>query len=301
MRMIKAVGLSVLGLSITVAGCSKESNQTQPAQSQSEAGASKAPESSAAAKERNEALVRVVNAVPDAPPIAVTAEKEAAFTDVKPKEVTPYKPIPANASAFAIKPATQETAQPLAENSESIMSGRHYTLVVFPGANTAPKTAEPDQKVSLDVIADDLVPPSPGKARVRVINAAVGTDDVAVHLQGQDDALFSDVDFKEAVAYKDVDPMKTRMELRTSPNALSDVNPKTGARTGEAATPPPSRADRPADAAASQTPGQILDTHSLNLEAGKSYTIVLMGDKAAGHLDTLVVEDVVPQTATATN
>jgi Domain of unknown function (DUF4397) len=318
MRIMKAVGLSVLGLSITVAGCSKESNQTQAAQTESGAGASKAPESSAAAKERGEALVRVVNAVPDAPPIDVIAEEDKAFTGVEAKAVTPYKPIPASANDFKIAPAAQESAQPLAENSEAIMSGRHYTLVAFPesAAARADKAdtndrSDTNEKVSLDVIADDLVPPPAGKARIRVINAAPGMDDVSVYLKGQDDELFSDVDFKEAVSYKQVDPMNTTVVLRTSPSALTDVNPKTGERS-DATTPatPAARADRPAtdreadrrdaNPNASRMAGDILGNHTVNIEAGKSYTIVLVGGKSGRQIETLVVEDMIPETSAPT-
>ena len=51
--------------------------------------------------------------------------------------MTPYKAIPANFDDFAVKAAGQDAATPLAENSESIMSGRHYTLVIFPDATAA--------------------------------------------------------------------------------------------------------------------------------------------------------------------
>jgi len=48
-------------------------------------------------------------------------------------------------------------------------------------------------------------------------------------------------------------------------------------------------------------PGEVLATHTLNLEAGKSYTIVLTGrvDGGKRQLDALVVEDMVPAEASA--
>jgi hypothetical protein len=296
-----------------VTGCNKESSQTSPVASQSGGSASTAPESGKAANENDQALVRVISAAPDAPAVEVSADKNPVFTRVEYKEVTPYKALPANFDDFMVKPAGQDSAAPLAENSESIASGRHYTLVIFPEAAAAtvnvPKAdmkadrekgdkVDADHKLTLDVIADDLQAPSAGKARVRVINAVAGTDDVEVFLRGQKDALFDDVDFKEAIAYKEIDPVKTTIEWRMAESLLNTANPKTGDRgvTGEPPAPAP-RADR-ADrtAVADAQPGKVLGTHELNLEAGKSYTIVIAGkaNSVRPRLETIVIEDTVP-------
>jgi hypothetical protein len=307
-RTMKTASLCALGMSVMlVAGCNKESNQTSPVASQSGGAASTAPASGQAADKSDQALVRVIDAADEAP-VEVIADKNPLFTRVEYKEVTPYKAVPANFDDFAVKPVGQESAAPLAENSESIMSGRHYTLVVFPETNAT----DPQKKVAIDVIADDLQPPSAGKARVRVINAAAGTDDIEVFLRGQKDALFNDVDFKEAMAYKEVDPVKTTMEWRTAESLLTTANPKTGDRTTGQPADPAARADRAdADRAdrADRTntmdarPGKVLGTHSLDLEAGKSYTIVIAGkaDGANRRFETIVVEDTVPQQPAATN
>jgi hypothetical protein len=302
-RTMTTAGLSALGLSVMlVTGCNRESNQTTPVSSQAGGAASTAPASGQAADRNDQALVRVIAAA-DTAPLEVIADKNPIFTRVEYKEVTPYKAVPANFDDFAVKAAGQDASALLAENSESIMSGRHYTLVIFPDTDA-------QKKVAIDVIADDLQAPSQGKARVRVINAAAGTDDVEVFLRGQKDALFDDVDFKEAIAYKEVDPVNTTIEWRTAESLLTTANPKTGDRDGQPADPA-ARADRAdADRAdrADRTksldahPGKVLGTHTLNLEAGKSYTIVIVG-KADGpnrHFETIVVEDTVPQ-PTATN
>jgi len=318
--MNTAVSLSAVGMSLLLAtsGCSRESKQKEPVATQSGSGASTAPASSEAAKDAGRALVRVVNAAPGTPKIDVLAENAPVVSEVAFKTVTPYKEVPANASEFEIKPAAQTAGEPIAKNSESIMSGRHYTLVVFPEQTekrmgtdrNEPADAKTDTNTlaSLEVISDDLVEPSEGKARVRVINAAAGTDDVEVYLRGEKDPLLSDVDFKEAVAYKEVDPVKTTMELRIGESLVSSLNPKTGeppvarddqaARTGTDAD----RADRTSPAKAAR-PGAVLGTQTVDLEAGKSYTIVLTG-RATGtsrHIDALVVEDTIPPAATATN
>lgn len=315
-RTMTTAGLSALAVSaMLVAGCNKESNQAAPVASKSGGSTSTAPESGKAANENEQALVRVISAAADAPAVEVTADKNPVFTRVEYKDVTPYKALPANFDDFAVKAAGQESAAPLAENSESIMSGRHYTLVIYPDApaskvdatSDAPR-AEGEKKLALDVIADDLQAPSAGKARVRVINAAAGTDDIEVFLRGQKDALFDDVDFKEAIAYKEVDPVKTTLEWRTAESLLNTANPKTGERMAGEPPAPAARADR-ADAdradradrtaAIDAQPGKVLGTHTLNIEAGKSYTIVIAGkaDGAKPRFETIVVEDTVPQPA----
>jgi hypothetical protein len=306
-RTMTTAGLSALAVSaMLVTGCNREAKQTAPVASESGGAASKAPESGQQADKNDQALVRVINAAPDAAAFEVTADKNSVFTRVEYKEVTPYKALPANYDDFAVKAAGQDSATPLAENSESIVSGRHYTLVIFPE-----KDATAEKKVTIDVIADDLQPPAEGKARVRVINAAAGTDDLEVYLRGQKDALFSDVDFKEAIDYKEVDPMKTTIEWRVAESLLNTVNPKTGDRVTGAPAAPAARADRAdadhkdrADRGANldAQPGKVLGTHVLNLEAGKSYTIVIAGmaNGSKHKLETIVVEDTVPAPA-ATN
>jgi hypothetical protein len=318
-RTMTTAGLSALAISaMLVSGCNRESKQTAPVASESGGAASKAPESGAQASKNEQALVRVIDAAPDAAALEVIADKNPVFTRVEYKDVTPYKALPANFDDFAVKAAGQDAAAPLAENSESIMSGRHYTLVIFPDTPAAKSDApradgeKAEKKVAIDVIADDLQMPSEGKARVRVINAAAGTDDIEVFLRGQKDALFSDVDFKEAIDYKEVDPVKATLEWRTAESLLNSVNPKTGDRASGAPASPAARADRAdadradrADRAANidAQPGKVLGTHALNLEAGKSYTIVIVGkaDGAKPRFETIVVEDTVPPQPAATN
>src|SRR5262245_41095184 len=171
-RTMTTAGLSALAMSaVLVTGCSKESDQTTPVASSSGGAASTAPESGKAASDNGQALVRVISAA-SGPAVEVSADKNPVFTRVEYKEVTPYKALPANFDDFAVRAAGQDAAAaPLAENSESIMSGRHYTLVIFPDAPAAdaPRAdgEKAEKKLALDVIADELEPPSAGKARVR--------------------------------------------------------------------------------------------------------------------------------------
>lgn len=196
----------VLALAAAVAagGCRRDTDQ-HPIASDTPSGASQAPPA-ASANERDQALVRVVNAVPDSPAVEVTAGKMSVASEVKYGSVTPYKPVPAANDDFVVKLAGKADAPVLAENNEQIMSGKHYTVIAFPGKE--------HDKVAVEVVTDDIVTPDPGKARVRVVHAAAGIDTVDVFAQGGTDEIFGGVDFRETTGYKEIDPSVTTLELK---------------------------------------------------------------------------------------
>ncbi len=261
MQMSKGLALPIVGLSLilTTAACSRESQQTTPASTESPSGRSTAPASPATAENRDHALVRIVNAVPGTTAVDVVADDTPTFSNVEFKAVTPYREVPATADDFAIRPSGAAAGTKMAENSESIVSGKHYTLIAFPGA------IDSAEKVTLEVVNDDLVPPSEGKARVRVIQAASGVATVDVFATGQDKPLFDDVDFKETASYQEVDPANLTLAVRDSKD------------------------DK-----------KTLATPNVNIEAGKSYTLIVTGGPR-GTLDTIMVEDFAGERPTATN
>lgn len=243
----------VLALAATVAvgACSRKSDD-HPVASDTPSGASQA-EPAKVANDRDQALVRVVNAVPGTPAVDVTADKMAVVSELPYASVTPYKPVPASADDFVVKVAGNAGSPVLAENSESISSGKHYTLVAFPGK--ADENGKTEQKADLQVVTDDIVTPEAGKARVRVVHAAADVDTVNVYAKGSHDTLFDGVDFREATSYKDVDPSITTLELK---NAA----------------------------------GKVVATPAVSIEAGKSYTIVVAGRAhGAPALQALIIED----------
>lgn len=236
----------VLSGAIAVIGCNR-STDNQSVASQTPSGSSAAPPA-AAADERSQALVRVANTVPEPKAIDVVAEDAPVATAVLFGSVTPYKQVPANADTFAISPSGESSATPLAENSEQIMSGNHYTLVAFPSKG--------EEKATLQVFSDNLTQPSEGMARVRVIQAAPDVEAVDVKARNAKDTLFDDVDFREATSYTEVSPAEAAFEVRSSDGNRVLVSPK------------------------------------IQIEAGKSYTIIVAGKmKGAPKLDALVVED----------
>jgi hypothetical protein len=244
----------VLALAGAVAaGACSRSSDNQPVASDTPSGASQAPPA-AQANERDQALVRVVNAVPGPTAVDVTADQAPVASELAYASVTPYKPVPASADDFAVKVAGKSNGPVLAENSEAIMSGKHYTLVAFPG-KADPRSGRAEEKIDLQVVTDDIVTPEAGKARVRVVHAAADVETVNVFAKGREDSIFDGVDFRETTGYKDVDPSITTIDLKTAD-------------------------------------GKVVASPTVSVEAGKSYTIVVTGRAhGAPALQALIIED----------
>ncbi|MFO0984443.1 MAG: DUF4397 domain-containing protein [Planctomycetota bacterium] len=112
-------------------------------------------------------------------------------------------------------------------------------------------------KADLRVFEDDLSPPPAGKAKLRVINGAADLSEIDVSLSGGEKPLFTGINFKSASRYGDVNPVTGSVKIH---------------REGE------------------KTP--VLDVPFVHLEAGKIYTLVIVG-RAVGtpRLEALTVED----------
>lgn len=114
-----------------------------------------------------------------------------------------------------------------------------------------------DEAARLRVVADDHVQPAAGKARVRVVHASRDAGEIDLSAAGRTDVLFDGVDFQSVTGYEEIDPIVGTLELRPegSPNLMLAV------------------------------PG-------VDLAAGKSYSIVVVGRvRTAPKLEAFVIED----------
>jgi hypothetical protein len=208
--------------------------------------------SSDSAKAHDQTLVRVVNAMPGRESVDIWAGDSSTFQNVAFKSVTAYQPITQNKPTFKVVPAGNPTAAALAENSEVVLDGRYYTAIALPAAGT-------DNKPAIEVLRDDLVPGDPGKARIRIVNAAssMKDKDIDVYVNGNKDALFDDVGFKSDAGYKEVDPGTAALDVK-----------------------------------ADDADTRLLRIADLKLEAGKSLTIVIVNSTAkGGKLEAIKVLD----------
>jgi hypothetical protein len=200
-----------IAIGLLLAACNTESQLKEPVTTTTDKGASTAAPAKEAEK-RDKALVRVVHAIPGGAAVDAFVGGTKEFPNVAYKTVTPYKEVPDAYEQFVIKPAGRDSAQPLAQNSEGISGGNHYTAIGMPTA---------DGKTTLRVIADKITPPAAGKASVRIIHASPDTDEVDVFVKGTNKELFDSVDFQTVTNYNEIDPMTVSLEVR--PEGKNDV------------------------------------------------------------------------------
>lgn len=211
-QMIFSLGIS-LALLITAA-CNAESKRSEPVSTTTDKGTSTAPPAKEAA-ERDKALVRIVHAVPGGQALDAFVGDTKEFTNITYNTVTPYKEVPSLRHVhkqFALRPAGQDAAPPLAKDTEGIGSGSHYTVIALPTV---------DGRTTLRVLADKLTPPPAGKASVRIVNASLDAGEVNVFVKGQEKELFHGVNFQTATSYNDLNPQTVTLEVR--PEGKKDV------------------------------------------------------------------------------
>ena len=251
--------VSVLATAATLSVACHRDRDNQTVSTDTARGRSTAP-SSAAADDRDHALVRVIHVIPGSGAVDVYIADKKAFDSVAYKTVTPYKEVPANEDDFTARLAGQDAGTPLAENSEGILSGRYYTLVVFPSRD--------GKGASLQVFTDDPLPSNNGKASFRVINAAPDVDEVSVAPEGrQQDAWVRGLNFETVSAYKEVEPGTVTLDVK----ADTDRTERSLLKTAPIVT---------------LTPTDV-------------YTVVIAGrSNGANALEALVIKDTVSPSAT---
>jgi hypothetical protein len=237
---------TILIAALFAVACDRTDTSNSPVTTTSPAGSSTAP-SSASAKHRDEALVRVVNAAPSGN-LDLFAGDLLLFDGLAYKSVTPYRAIDGQRYAFALRPAGMALAKPLSSNTEGLSDGSFYTAIAMPGDGEGPR---------LRVVSDQLDSPASGKARLRVIHAGTDAGPVGIRPAGVAESLFEGVDYLAVSSYRDVAPINGAIQI-----------------VGQSAA------------------GPVLATVNTHLEAGRFYTIVIVGGvKSATGLEAFLIED----------
>jgi hypothetical protein len=176
--------------------------------------------------------------------LVVRADRDHQLAAAEYKTVTDYQPIDRNWVTFEIGSSGDSTFAPLATNREMLTDGNRYTIVVMRDSAKGYET-----RVLRDEIAGDST-----MARVRLIHAAHGTNDVKLVRRGSD-TLIDGVNFTMEAGYKAVEPWTGTLEVRAeSGNRL------------------------------------LLSIPDVSLQKGRSYTIVLTRN-AAGKLESFRFDD----------
>lgn len=239
---------ALIAITLIVPACDRTESSTANVTSTSPAGSSTAP-SPAAAKHRDEALVRLVHAAPSGAQLDLFAGDLALFDGLGFKSVTPYRAIDGERYAFALRPAGMTQAKPLSSNTEALHDGNFYTAVAMPGDGRTP---------NLRIVHDRLDQPAGGKAQLRVIHAGVDAGEVDIRDGAGNQTLIDGVDYQSITEYQEVPPVNGAIQI-----------------VGNSADS-----------------SRVLASFNTHLEAGRFYTIVIVGSTAGTpKLEAFLIED----------
>jgi hypothetical protein len=209
--MNRAFAAMMIAVAMTAISCDRTETSTRPVTSTTPAGTSTAP-SPADAKHRDEALMRVVHAVPSGTQLDLFAGDLLLFDGLGFKSVTPYRAIDGQRYAFALRPAGMTRAKPLSSNTEGLEDGGFYTAFAMPGDGHAP---------NLRIVNDHLATPSSGKAELRIVHAGVDAGKVTVREAGSKNSIFDDVDYQTVSDYREVTPINGAIEIAGTDKVLA--------------------------------------------------------------------------------
>ncbi len=220
-QLRKAVWLGMAAAFI-LAGCSRP--QQEPVQTTTSQGGTSTAPSGQSADNRGFALVRLINAVPNMSSADAFMDSTNVFSGVAFKTVTPYKEVPDGRHTFSLN---REAAQGGAtstnnennapKNSESLSGGNYYTVVLLPPDVKGKKNPDrKDLQPKIEIYKDDFGTPSTDKAKIRLINAAEGYDNLDLYAPSKDDNIVKNVSFNGDHSYTDVDPMTSALQIRAN-------------------------------------------------------------------------------------
>ena len=101
---------------------------------------------------------------------------------------------PATRGEFRLRASGWDDTEPAATQTGRLDSGKRYTVVALRDA---------EGNLALNVIADNLAPPSEGKAKVRIINAASNFGAADVIRQNDNKLWFKSVNIARTTDYED--------------------------------------------------------------------------------------------------
>ncbi len=205
------------------------------------------------ASAQEEAKIRVGHFSPDAPAVDIYVDGRKTFAQVRFPLMSAYTPVAAGKHTVDVRAAGSASTDPaLISVVADLAAGKPY-LVAALGPAAALQGA---------LIEDDLTAPAAGKAKVRVIHAAVGGPAVDVVVAGST-KLFEGIEFGKAAPYSEVDATKYDLSVRAAGKSTQLV-------------------------------GKVV-----SLQSGGVYTIVAIGD-AAGTIGLRGFADLAPNGSTVT-
>jgi len=212
------------------------------------------------AEANDQALVRIVHAIPEAPPADVFTGEEKTFSNLLFGQATAYKPVSDDPFKLTVKAAGGDAAPVIVEAQEDVKGGERYTILAM---------SDRDGAAKLDTFSDERAQPPAGKALVRVIHAApeLGTANVYSAARIEDPEV-EDVGYGAPAHYEEMEPGEATVSIESKGQS---------ARSRVAAV-----------------------LSKVTLEAGKAYTLVLAPADAPGKPGQMIqLEDSVAAVAAA--
>jgi hypothetical protein len=241
----------VLAVCVVLGACSSNNKTNQPSASETPGGGSTAPSGQSAAGQKK-ALVRFAQTVAGKQSMDLWFGDMKVFSNVGYKQVTPYIEVPAERHDFKLQSAGDTQPSALATNSEGLTAGSHYTIVAERTNNNG-NGNNANGNYTLKSMDDNLNEPNVGKAKLRVVNAAVGLGSIdVVDANGQ---IVGGVGEDSSTDYKEIAPLQGTLEVR--------------------------RGSKKAD---------VLRIQHQNIQPGKIYTLFIVGG-AGQPLDSVLVSD----------
>jgi hypothetical protein len=159
-----------------------------------------------------DALVRVAHFSPDTAGVDVWVDGSRVLQNVGYDTVSDYVPLPSGTHQFALRPfGAASTSKPILAASAALAPDIAYTIAGV-GLN---------KDLRGQIFQDNLGAPSAGSAKVRVIDAAVGTSPIDVVLSSG--TAFDNVAFPTASAYKSVAPNTYSVSISNSGKTMLNV------------------------------------------------------------------------------
>lgn len=194
------------GLALLAAGACGGEPSDVPVRTVTPSGSSTAPSAKQAA-DRDRALVRVVAVIPGASRLDLFLEGQKIASGVEYKTITPYVEVASGRGALRLRPAGMDTAEPLAEDTQQLRAGRHYTVVIMPGDESGPAAA-------VRVFEDPMDTPDENRAKLRLVHASADAGQTDVYMRGRGDALVSALEFQHASDFVELPLSPAAIELR---------------------------------------------------------------------------------------
>lgn len=196
--LVLAITRCIAGLML--AGCAQK--PTSDAIASSSEGRTSVSRSGESAAANGAAMVRFVNAVPGSPAMAIARDSSVLFRNAAFGAVSPYMELSGGAVRLHLRSAGLPDA--VAALDASLGDGRRYTIVAH---------ADSGGVLRLGLVRDDLVPDE-GKARLRVVNAVPGTNDLGIAIDGREELVLSDVDYAGDASVADLEPTTAGFTVR---------------------------------------------------------------------------------------